>query len=365
MAEPPSITDPRAEAAFRAAILSFDSPVDVDPAGARRTVARRRVATGVTMGVLAVALVVATLYGLPRSWSQDARVVSPSVRDAEGAPAGWRTEYYRNITFQVPSSWTYAEEPNFCAGHRKMSEYPQDYVQLGRHSVQTLEMCTRDKRMLLFQHVAVVPTRGATRDSVHYAQGSWTLTRTVGEADVKVVAYTRRQADQIMASVKTRSDAPRGFCRAHSPIESATGARPAHRFDVRTIVSVTSITLCQYDLDGNGSPASTGLTAKTVLRGAQADDLLTQMKAARPVRPTSCRFSPVFALGMEIRLSTAAGDHDMTIQAGSCEDSMASVGGFDDGTTIRTISVAGCRALLIAPISLTGGSGDVGRNCIR
>src|SRR5436305_1109382 len=105
MTEPERPSPDRAEEAFRSALALLDAPAVVDPAAARSRVRRRRLAgvliTGAAILVAAVLVPAVTHYGL----NPVGVFANPT-----GDSGEWRTEHYRNITFSVPSSWTYGKE---------------------------------------------------------------------------------------------------------------------------------------------------------------------------------------------------------------------------------------------------------------
>jgi len=115
------MTEPdRAERAFRDAITELDLPPAPDPAATRRHVRDRRLAT---LAVVATVLIVAVVGGF--AW-RDQTAPAPAVAQpapaqtspsTDPAPAGWRSEHYRDIRFEVPASWGYAQPPDssWCA----------------------------------------------------------------------------------------------------------------------------------------------------------------------------------------------------------------------------------------------------------
>ena len=136
--------DERDERALRQALQDLGSDDPVDLGQVRRRAAERR-RNGRTVAGLAVALVlVAGVVGLPRLMvgggdqptsaaggaqvgpEADSRSDSGPAAESEAAPPdgrvapsptepapdGWRTEYYRDISFQVPAAWGYAVPPS-------------------------------------------------------------------------------------------------------------------------------------------------------------------------------------------------------------------------------------------------------------
>ena len=138
----------RDEQALREALQELGSDEPVDLASVRRRAAERRRNSRTVAGLAVVLVLVAGVVGLPRlvgpraeqpsSMSGGAQAESDAQHEADAgeagqpeadprgrqvapstdpAPDGWRTEYYRDISFEVPRSWGYAVPPqsDWCA----------------------------------------------------------------------------------------------------------------------------------------------------------------------------------------------------------------------------------------------------------
>ena len=119
----------RDERALREALRNLGPDEPVDPEAARREAKEWRRNGRVAAGIAVALVLVAGVIGLPRllpgeqARSTSAQEAGPaSAPSAESAPADraqarWRTEYYRDISFEVPDSWGYAVPPqsDWCA----------------------------------------------------------------------------------------------------------------------------------------------------------------------------------------------------------------------------------------------------------
>ena len=113
-----------------------------------------------TFAVSAVVVVVLAVgVGLlPTTGRTPSQVAAPAeasaARPGDPAPPGWRTEYYRDLSFEVPDSWVYAYEPGCADEDRVRTRYPGPYVsfeQSPREAYTTCESVERDLR----DHVAL------------------------------------------------------------------------------------------------------------------------------------------------------------------------------------------------------------------
>jgi len=370
------MTEPdRAERALRAAITELDLPRVPDPAAARRRVRDRRLST---LAVVATVLIAAVVGGL--AWrGQTASVptvAQPSPAQAspltDPAPAGWRTEYYRDISFEVPASWGYAQPPDssWCADDPRGVLRPEQrtpYVWL--HTDYPIRMigCPEMPASLRSEHVEVrVP--GPAEDYVEgefEGDGWWTVYRFAGSAMLLVTTQDLERARRIVASAAVAEDAP---CPASSPVSGALGARPPSPTDLGALTPADAAVLCQYEpaLD----PADRelpSLRAVVPLDRKQARDLVDRLTAAR-INQASCDPPPYQGqpdIALQVIISSSGSAHTVYVSAAGCpDDSGASAGGIDDGTTVRTLTRDACQALLQPPIVLYAASGDIGNNCL-
>ena len=370
------MTDPdRAERAFRAAISELDVPLAPDPAAARRRVRDRRLTA---LAVVATVLVAAAVGGL--AWRGQTGAVSTAARPAaeqasplaDSGPAGWRSEYYRDIRFEVPASWGYAQPPDssWCADDRRGVLRPEQrtpYVWLHLdYPIQTIA-CEEMPPALLSEHVqARVP--GPAED---YAEGEiktagwWVVTRFAGSAVLIVTSRDLELARRIVASAAVATDAP---CPANSPVAGALGSRPPAPIDLDTLPPADSAVLCQYEPAYDPADRELpSLRAVVSLDRDQARNLVDRLTAA-PVNQTSCDPPPDQGrpdIALQVNLAAGGSTHTVYVAAAGCPSaSRGSAGGIADGTTLRTLTRNACQALLKPPIVLYSGSGDIGNNCL-
>ena len=393
----------RDERALRDALqeLGPDEPLDLGLVR-RRAAERRRNAR--TVAGLAVALVViAGVVGLPRlmapggdqpssmaggaqaapeSRTQEdnseaqpeaappGRQVSPST---DPAPDGWRTEYFRDISFSVPATWGYAVPPqsDWCADEPRgepRADQRRPYVWLGSDILVRRIACGGALPVsLLTEHVEALSPGPA----VDYVEGAveqgewWVVTRVAGRAVLVVTTKDRDRAEQILGSAQVVSDvAP---CPPQSPIAGPLGARPADGTDLGRLGPVDQVVLCQYE--PMVEPADVGLPrlrAAVRLSRAASQDLVDDLVAA-PVNDVTCDPAPVGQrpdLAVLVRIRAGGQTHDVFVHPAGCPDGGGMVGGIDDGTTVRVLTRPACSALLTPPLALWSASGAVADNCL-
>jgi hypothetical protein len=349
--------DSRAAQAFRRAIGDLEVPLAVDPASARDHVRRRRLA-----GLIATAVVLlAVCVSLPQVMGGSAPTAVPVVGGPAQSGDDWRTEHYRDITFEVPASWGYAYEPTHdCA------KVPKRYVALGERPIQTMQGCSiEDGRSLRSEHAAVRvigPYGPKVTPGEEQTRGWWISTVMVGDLALRAVSRDRDVVDRILASVRTVTASSSGLCTPHHSLERDSGERPARPFDVTAVREVDSITVCQYTPVEPGYDADTGLSGQVVLVGEQAARLLSSVQQSPPNPAGPCRRSPAEGdqaayLAVVLYLRTGAETHQLYLSVPSCSDKeRRPTGGFDDGTTVRQVTRQSCRAVTVPPIRVeTGG----------
>lgn len=370
------MTEPdRAEQAFRSALDEVPPNSGIDPARARRTVRSRRHARLAVGTVATVFVLVAGVLGIPRLLDDPvvevaapaSATASPVERPADPAPAGWRTEYYRSISFPVPSSWGYAYEPgaDWCASASEdASPAPQHrkpYVSLGGPSLVATIGCPELPESLLSEHVATTGRfDGDDAVSSTTRRGDWLVVKHV-LPDTVLVVTTKDQAlaDRIVGSAgPAASNAP---CHPASPVTGDPGARPPAGVALDALTGVREVAVCQYDPDGD--PANQiRLRAYRPLTGPAAGDLVDLLTAAPTNRP-GCA-DGLTEIAVVVRIWADSGRHDVYVQAAGCGSAQTMDGGIADGQTLRQLTRGACQALLVPPITLEAASGAVAENCL-
>lgn len=367
----------RAEQAFRSALDELPPDAGVDPARARRTVSSHRNTRLTVAAVATVFVLLAGVLGVPRLLADPVVEVaapasatpSPAAeKPTDPAPAGWRTEYYRSISFSVPSSWGYAYEPGsaWCAGAAEdptpAPEQRTPYVSLGGPSVVATIACPELPESLLTEHVATTPRyQGDGAVSGTTRRGDWLLV-TQALPDTVLVVTTKDQAlaDRIVGSAgPAADDTP---CAPSSPVTGELGARPQPGVALAEVTGVQAVSVCQYDPDGEPEP-SARLRAHRPLAGPAARTLVERLVAA-PVNRPACADGPT-EIAAVVRIWADSGPHEVYVQASGCDSSTPSMaGGIADGQSLRQLTRSACQALLVPPITLEAASGTVAENCL-
>lgn len=321
---------------------------------------------------VAVAVLVAGMVLAPRWWSNGptstvvapAATGGPSTFPADPAPTGWRTEYFRDVSFQVPADWryAYAPGPDWCVdgSSEPAPWHRRPYVSLGEPNAIRDIGCPPFPDRLLTEHVAiVVPDSRADVEEGASRRGPWWLvTRVFDSAVLTATSQDRALAERIVRSAtQITGETP---CPANSPVQGAVGARPDHGVDVRALDDADHVVLCQYDPDfrGPGGHEPRGLRAKVELSPRQVGVLSEALGRSVP-RTSSCSApSDTPNLAVLVRFWIGRARHEIYVQAAGCD------GGVHDGRKVRTLTRAVCQALLVPPIALTAAHGEVGTACL-
>ena len=282
---------------------------------------------------------------------------------------GWRTEYYRNVAFQVPATWGYADAPNaaWCAGNadgRPDAEHRKPYVSLGGAQVLPAIACPDIPPSLITEHVAIRLADPA--QPVPYAEtqtdGWWVVTADAEGLRLAATSRDRERARRIVTSLDTAPEA--APCPARHPLDQDRGVRPDPAYDLSSAADPGAVTLCQYE-PPVGDRDSGGLRAALPLKPAAGAQLFDRLRSA-PAKPmTSCTAPNPSEIRVAIRFTTPDGAREVYVAAAGCPDGYGlGYGGIEDGTTVRALTRDVCRAVLTPPLRLEAASGDVGRLCL-
>jgi hypothetical protein len=366
------MTDDRAERALRTALEGLDLPPSPAPDALRHRARTRRATTLAMSTVAALAAVVLGILVAPGllPLRGGGPVAVPAAAPVDPAPSGWRTEYYRNVAFQVPDSWGYAYEPgsDWCTASpdgKPTEQHRRPYVSLGQQPILAAILCPAMPPSLRTEHVLaqVYEPVMKPKDEARQDDGWWIVQRVLGPVVVIATSQDRERATRIVTSASVAADtAP---CPATSAVQRALGQRPKPAVDITTLDRLDYLTLCQYDIDDPDHGYSGGLRAARTLSGASADRLLQTLAEAPPTQPGSCDPAPRAAeIGLLLRLAAGGDTSEVYVQAAGCPAGEGADGGIDDGTAVRTLTRPACQALLTPPMQLSVGSGDIGRNCL-
>jgi hypothetical protein len=375
----------RDELALREALRTLGPDEPVDPEAARRQAKERRRIAGVAVGIAAVLVLVVGVIGIPRLFpAGQAQPTSagpagpgsgPSAASAptDPAPAGWRTEYYRDISFEVPENWGYAVAPqsDWCAYEPKgkaREDQRRPYVWLGPSIAIRMIRCPIRPASLLTEHVeALAPGRRTDRVEGAIKQGDWwVVTRFAGSAVLVATTKDRKRAERILDSAQVEpAEAP---CRPSSRIAGPAGTRPDGVTDLSRLSPVDWVVLCQYEPLEGRDPLLPRLRAAVRLDQATSQALVTELASA-PVNDAQCPAADVSGrpdVAVLVRIWIGGDVYQVFVNAAGCTDGRAGMaGGIDDGTTVRILTAGACRQLLTPPVALWSASGTVANNCLR
>ena len=376
----------RDERALRAALGALPPDETLDLAEVRRRAADRRRGSRVVVGIAVALVLVAGVIGVPRLFPTGGAAQSTSAEQAgpeseagaesaqaDRAPEGWRTEYYRDISFKVPADWGYAIPPqsDWCADEPRgvpRPEQRQPYVWLeGPLAVRSIG-CPEMPPSLLTEHVVALEPGPAEdyREGSSLVAGWWVVTRFRGSAILIVTTKDLPRAEQILDSSAVVADDTTP-CPTNSPVAGPLGTRPTQSRDLAELGDVDQVVLCQYVPDLEAAVGEPHLRAARQLTGRSADQLVAELRSA-PINDTTCNPGPpdgLPELAVLARVQADGQTHDILIAAAGCPDGdRGMAGGIDDGTTLRLLTREACGRLLTPPIALYTGSGEVGRNCL-
>jgi hypothetical protein len=308
-------------------------------------------------------------YGQPDA-VPPGRQGSPTSTDP--APTGWRTEYYRDISFEVPASWGYAVPPqsDWCVDKPRgelRADQRRPYVWLGSNVLVRGVGCPAMPGSLLSEHVEA----HAPGPAVDYAEGAvrqgdwWVVTRFAGSAVLVVTTKDRARAEQILDSAQVEPEgAP---CASRSPIAGELGAPPADGLDLGRGPRVDRVVLCQYQPVLNRADAKLPSLRAAVRLSAKASRALVDQLAAAPVNDKRCDPAPVQQgpdLAVVVRIEVDGRVREVYVRAVGCPDGDDGMsGGIDDGTTVRVLTRPACQRLLTPPLAVWAAGGDLARNC--
>jgi hypothetical protein len=395
----------RDERALRDALQELGSDEPVDLGRVRRRAAERRRNARAVAGLAVALVVVAGVVGLPRliapggdqpSSMAGGAQAEPESRTQEdnggtqpeaGPPGrrvaptptasarrGWRTEYFRDVSFSVPATWGYAVPPqsDWCANDppgEPRADQLRPYVWLdGDVLVRRIACGSEPPTSLLTEHVEALSPRPA----VDHVEGTvrqgewWVVTRFVGSAVLVVTTKDRDRADSILDSARVVDDGT--LCSPRSPIAGPLGARPDDGVDLGRLGSVDQVVLCQYQpVTDPGDADLPRLRAALRLDRAAGRKLVDALGAA-PVNDATCDPAPVDErpdLAVLVRIRSGGRTYEVFVNPAGCPDGPGMSGGIDDGTTVRVLTRDACRQVLTPPLAIWAGIGDVGRNCQR
>jgi hypothetical protein len=280
------------------------------------------------------------------------------------APTGLQWVSWHDVAVQVPAAWDNGYEPqsDWCVGGEPEpgEPAPSPYYTFDPGSGGVLDiMCVEAPgsrpeefgpapESLWAPHVVLEPSDGGPDRAL--TDDGWTMSsRTIGDVRVRVLARDSGDVDAgaILDSARQFSVDDHG-CEPTSPVQAAEFARPSP-FDVATVTSADSISICQYSRAGG--PDAPALTGSRRIDGDAADRLLSGLQHAPagtgPDRPSNCVDDYYGDTAIAIRIH-----HDSTTDDVYAYYDWCFGNGTDDGTQHRQLTARTCAPLFAAPVRL-------------
>jgi len=395
---PDEVADDRTSRTSRAFRDAFDRHAGDLPAGPDLTDVRRRARRRSTLTILGAAATVVALLTVTftvtgerseiegRTPVADATTAGPSV-STPSAPSptsppstpreGWRLVSYRDVELKVPQSWGDDIEPSsdWCIDESSLPsepyvarEQPNRVVAtigcLGEGDSSEVGLSSEPPTGLWAPHVTLGAGHGDARVGVTAVDG-WTVVRErVGAAFVSVTVRDPQLAEDILATAVVVDEDFNG-CLARDPIQSTTFERPTPPYDLTAIGRVDSVSVCMYPIGDFADPSQPRLISSTRLVGQAAADELAALRAAPvgggPEQPQNCAAEMVGDEAIVLWLNSGEERYRVHVYYSWCFHN-----GFDDGTTMRALTLESCSPLFQPPVrsaSVSAGGRGFSRIC--
>lgn len=277
-------------------------------------------------------------------------------------PAGWRWESYGGVQVGVPGDWGWDSQAlRLDAWCIKPGNHPPAVARPGAPVPAIGCGAGRKGPPPGFLIANTGWTVGFDRTDNGDGTSHEADRTTVRRDGVEVIIQAPKQwRDRIAATIHLVRVDDAGCPTSHR-ISTGPDLRPTPAVDVATLRDVASVSVCKYPLPETGfaEPSPLRLASSLRLDGTAAADEIRRIAAAPvgggPDNPADC--AAEVAHGDEVilllvRSGTRAAE--ITMRYSGCVQN-----GFDDGTTVRTLTEAGVAPLVTGPNRVYGGfSGD-------
>jgi hypothetical protein len=276
--------------------------------------------------------------------------VDPASPTSATLPGGWRWESYRGVEVGVPGDWGWGN------GSQRLSQWctnrkdPKPMV--GRPGASTLVGCIADAlgpepETLVVNTGWIVAFEDATSDSNSFripSGGDRTLVRVGGV--IVVVQVPERLREQIVATVHTVT-ADHAGCPVFDSVSDHPAQRPAPASEGVQLKRVTVVSVCRYELAVRQEHRTAPLLSSSRFEGAPAAKLIKQIAAAPhgggPNRATHCTHKYGDEM-IVLRVGSSTDESEIYARYSGCDHN-----GFDDGSTVRTLTRAPMQTLIKGP----------------
>jgi hypothetical protein len=278
--------------------------------------------------------------------------VDPAGSVSPTLPDGWRWESYRGVEVGVPSDWGWG------SGGQRLGQWcinqkdPKPIVGRSGSYVSTLVACSQAKAgkpdpQTLIKNTGWVVAFGEATSKI--PRGGDREVVTYGRVTV-VVQAPESLRTRIIATIHLVKIDHQG-CPAADSVSLHPAQRPKPPSDVAELRGVTAVSVCRYEFASKDDPQGRGLLESSLRYvGESAASIINQIAAAPkgggPNSPETC----IASYGGEIivlRVTSSSGKSQIYVRYSSCVHN-----GFDDGTTVRSLTRAPMQALIKGPNAL-------------
>jgi len=278
---------------------------------------------------------------------------APAARQESAVlPVGWRWESFGGVEVGVPGDWGWDNGSQrlgqWCVDDRRSGPPPPA---VGRPGLSSMVGCPEaepgapDPSTLVAETGVIVAFDWALDDTPPPEAAGDQEVRRIGQVDIRVNARPALR-ERILATAHP-VDVDAHGCASELPSGFVVGAPPVAGADVSTLVGVTALAACRYTVPlPDVAGAMPRLLSSTQLVDDPAADAVAAIAAAPkgggPDRPGSCLRAWSYGDEMIVaHVESDAGRSDVHVYYSGCDHN-----GFDDGTSVRSLTRAAVQPLL-------------------
>lgn len=279
--------------------------------------------------------------------------VDPGGSVSPPLPDGWRWESYRDVEVGVPADWGWGSGTQRLGQWCINGKRPKPIV--GRPGFSTLVGCPSnaggpDPETLIKNTGRVVAFEDAGSPVAHGGDR-----RVVTLRDVTVVVQVPKSLSTTIISTIHLVKIDHHGCPAADPVTAHPERRPPAT-DVADLVDVSAVSVCKYAVAHTGDRLSGAwLLSSSQVRGSEAANLVRQIAAAPvnggPNNAKQCSDKYGDEI-MVLRVTSSTGESKIYARYSGCDHN-----GFDDGTTVRTLTRAPMQTLITGPNAVSSWGG--------
>lgn len=304
----------------------------------------------------------------PRAQHPSPGAAASADRQVPELPHGWRWESYRGLEIGVPGEWSWGN------GGQRINQWcvegfgPKGPM-VGRPGPETLVGCQGDATagpgwlaktgtVLSFEPVVIGVESEADPDELQRHLDGDRLTLELNGAGVTIIAEPGLR-ERIAATIHA-VDVDSYGCPVTDPISQDPGRRPDDPVAVESLTGVIAVSACRYALPA-GYYADRRLVSSLRLEGRAAADVVDAIAAAPagggPDRPSTCLKSVSYGEeAVVLRVTSDQGEAQVYLRYSGCDHN-----GFDDGVTVRRLTVEAVGPLVAGPNQVQSASGPTSK----